>query len=181
MPQGRYVGTKQQLAARLGIRYGTSCHYFQSPGHPPNHSQGDLRYEVEAWQQWLQERRFKRAGITAFDPTEREKSIIAKNRIVAAREQFDLDVKRGNYVSRLEANRAIDTGNAIVRREMEKLMKYVMPCKVQGLSPGQVSKLGMTELNKVLRFLPGHFQAAASDNGSSKFQPAAAGGGAYDA
>lgn len=176
MPRARYVSSKQQLAARLGVRYGTLCHWFQSPGHPPNHSQGALRYEVEAWEQWLQDRQFKRVGIEPYDPSAKEKSIIEKNRIVAAREQFDLDIKQGKYVSRLQANRDVDTGNQIVRRELEKLMKHILPPRMP-LTPAEFAKVGMAELNKVLRFLPGHFQAAANANGANGEKDLAAAGG----
>jgi len=183
MPRSRYVSSKQQLAARLGIRYGTLCHYFQSPGHPPNHSQGDLRYEVEAWEQWLRDRQFKRAGITAvYDPTARERSIIEKNKIAAAREQFDLDVKRGHYISRVEVNRSVDIGNSIVKREIMKFVEHFVPTKLCGLSPGEAVKLGKIEMNRILRFLPGHFQAAAMNgNGSNGFSATAGGGGTLNA
>lgn len=170
------VPTKARLSRELGISYYTLVtKYWNRPGRPKDNSPGSARYNVQAYRDWISPMKSAHNfgtghsngnGSNGHLPyNEREQSIIEKNRIAAMAARFDLDVKMGEYVHRLQVNRDIDTANAIVKRELVKLMQHVLPPKLQGLSAAEMSKIAMDELNRVLKFLPGHFEKAASGTG----------------
>jgi hypothetical protein len=67
---GRYVATKAVLAGRLGISYYTLIHRFDKlPSHPRAHSPGSAPYDVAAWREFIQARKY--AHISKVDSTTR--------------------------------------------------------------------------------------------------------------
>lgn len=174
MPKiGQYVDTKTKLAQRLGIRYATLLEYFNIPGHPANRSFGDGRYDVSGWHDWIRERKQAKLftivdGKQLVQPNARELALIERNQIAAEAARFDLSIKQGEYVARINANRDVDTANTICIRELTKLMQHTLPIKLVGLTPGEIAKVAMEELNRVLRYMPGHFKRAADgSNGTN--------------
>jgi hypothetical protein len=172
----RYVATRSQLAQAIPLGFATLLEYFRLPGRPKDRALGAAKYDIEAWRKFVA---LTKSGhyfndlnghvpATGGNINERVQSIIEKNKIAAAAAQFDLNVKMGEFVRRLDVNRDIDTGNAIVKRELVKLVTHVLPVRLDGItSPAARAKIGMAELNKVFKLLPGHIEKAASvTNGS---------------
>ena len=173
MSKGRFVPTKANIARRCGISYYRLLQNWDRPGRPKDHSPGSARYDVLAYGNWIGS--WKSAHnfgsghngeSNGYRFNEREKALIERNKIAAESARFDLQVKMGEYVRRLDVNRDRQTANAIVRRELAKMIQSTLPPKVYGLKPAEIAKVGMEELNRVLRYLPGQFAMAASANGN---------------
>jgi hypothetical protein len=148
--------------------------YWKKEGRPKDHSPGDRRYDVEAYREWV--RAFKSAynfGSRNSDPVqkyefnEREKALIEKNQISAKRERFKLEVEMAEYVPRMVANRVIDTGNRIVRTEMEKAFANELPPRLEGLKAVEIRRVLLARLRQLTDHLPGHIQKVyGNGNGS---------------
>ncbi len=154
-----------ELAQRLGCSHWTLTRtYWPRPDRPKDHDQGSGRYDVEAYRKWIQA--FKSAhnfGSRNSDPVtyefnEREKALIEKNQISAKRERFKLEVEMAEYVPRVVANRVIDTGNRIVRTEMEKAFANELPPRLEGLKAHEIRRVLLTRLRQLTDHLPGHIQ-----------------------
>jgi hypothetical protein len=166
----------------LGISYRTLISdYWKLPGRPENHSEGSSKYDIKAYRDWIQS--FKSAhnfgkgrriaGDTnevsraeqsrsgppvTYEFNEREKALIEKNQISAKRERFKLEVEMAEYVPRVVANRVIDTGNRIVRTEMEKAFANELPPRLEGLKAHEIRRVLLTRLRQLTDHLPGHIQ-----------------------
>lgn len=155
---GRYVATKSALARRLGISYYTLVSsYWKRAGRPIDHSTGSAKYDVEAYRDWIATFRTAHniGSVQPYEWNERERGLIEKNRIAAAREKFKLEVEMGEYVPRISVNKTIDTGNAIVRREMEKAFGSELPPRLEGLKAGEIRRILMSRLVEIYQHLPG--------------------------
>jgi hypothetical protein len=174
--KGRYAPNKQILARKLCIAYRTLVtDYWKRPGRPENHSEGSSKYEVEAYRNWIRD--FKSAhnfgsqqadeGAKDLYPfNERERALIEKNQISAKREKFKLEVEMAEYVPRVVANRVIDTGNRIVRTEMEKAFANELPPRLEGLKAAEIRRVLLTRLRQLTDHLPGHIQKVYGTNGN---------------
>jgi len=93
---------------------------------------------VIAWRQ------FARANLSAHNAlvktendnglSERDKSIIEKNRLDTQIKAFELDLKMGEYIPRVTANQEVLTCNTMVVREIDRAIESELPPRLEGLS-----------------------------------------------
>jgi hypothetical protein len=139
MSESRYVATKLALAGRCGVSYPTLLKYFSKPGRPRNHSPGGARYDVEAWRQWIAEHRsahnFGKNGADRleYEPNERERALIEKNKVEAERARFKLKVEVGEFLPRYDVCRDVEAAHSAVRRELTKALIHELPPRLEGL------------------------------------------------
>lgn len=156
---GRYAPTKAVAALKLGIRYGTFLDYSKQPDFPKPRA-GAARYDLEAIKRWIEQRKsahnFGVNGSSGYKPSEREQSIIDKNRIAAEREQFRLDIDRGRYELKSVTGERIEKGFGLLVRELTKAFRHELPPQLEGLTAGEIAKLN----NKKLQHIFGQVQAA---------------------
>jgi hypothetical protein len=142
--RGRYVATKVELARRCGITHRTLCRYFNERGHPPDHSPGKARYDVEQWKGWIQGRKSAHnfgKNDNGYAPNEREKLLIEKKQIEIERERFKLDVERGKYELKSVITERILKNLGLFVRELDKSFKHELPPRLEGLSAGEIAKV----------------------------------------
>ncbi len=167
----RYASSKVELAKALGVSYRALLGWWSRPSRPADHSPGANRYDIEAYRDWIGS--FKSAhnfgtgrgaeGSELYEMSPRERAIVEKNRIAAERERFRLAVEKGEYVLRDVANRTIDVGNAIVRRELERMFASELPPRLEGLSATLIRKEMLTSLDRCLARLPKRIMHGAGD------------------
>jgi hypothetical protein len=159
--RGRYVATKVELAKRCGITHRTLCRYFNERGHPPDHSPGKARYDVEQWKGWIQGRKsahnFGNNG-NGYAPNEREKLLIEKKQIEIERERFKLDVERGKYELKSVMTEAILRNIGALFRELDKAFKHELPPRLEGASAGEIANLCGRRLDELRERLAKSFQ-----------------------
>lgn len=107
-----------------------------------------------------------RGILEKYPYNEREKALIEKNQISAKRERFKLEVEMAEYVPRVVANRVIDTGNRIVRSEMEKAFANELPPRLEGLKAVEIRRVLLTRLRQLTDHLPNHIQKVYGANGN---------------
>ena len=129
-------------------------------------------FDVEAWRQFARtqitnpnamiNRQQRGVGSNGqkYEPfiSERDKSIIEKNKIQARREVFELDVKMGEYIARDAVNQQIDTANGIVISELRKSLGLELPPRLEGLSAGEIKKKLLAKLDSIFERLPRQFE-----------------------
>jgi hypothetical protein len=162
--QRRYAKNKIELAAAVGLSYRRLLDYFRDPNHPEDHSPGKARYDIEAWSRFIASRAtaYNRGSKNGQHPiSEREQLIIERNRIAIEREKLKLGVLMREYVARNEVNRAIDTANAVVRREIDRAISVELPPRLEGLSALEIKKLLRRKFDAIFVSLPKGFASAA--------------------
>jgi hypothetical protein len=140
----RYAKNKIELAAAVGLSYRRLLDYFRDPNHPEDHSPGKARYDIEAWGSFIASRAtaYNRGSKNGQYPiSEREQLIIERNRIAIEREKFRLGLAMREYLPRDEVNCAIDTANAVVRREIDRAISVELPPRLEGLSAMEIKKV----------------------------------------
>lgn len=163
MQGSKYVSTKELLARRIGISYFRLQTNWDRPDRPKDHSSGRSRYDVAAYREWVA--KWKSAhnfgSRNADDRNElgypwnaREKALIEKNQVSAQRERFKLEVEMAEYVPRLVVNRVIDTGNRIIRNELEKAFQSELPPRLEGLSSVEIRRVLLAKLRQLTETLP---------------------------
>jgi hypothetical protein len=171
--KGQYVATKAELARRCGISHYRLHENWQQPGRPKDHSPGRSRYEVNAYRDWIQSwksaHNFGSRNASEefrYRPNEREQALIDKNKISAQRERFKLQVEMSEYVPRLIANRAIETGNRILRTELLKAFQSELPPRLEGLNVNVIRKVLLAKFHELTRHLPPTIQQQYNGNGN---------------
>jgi hypothetical protein len=164
-----------ELAKRLGCSHWTlTRRYWDMPGRPKNHDPGSGRYDVDAYRIWVQSIRSahnfgsRDADEFVYKPNEREQALIDRNKISAQRERFKLQVEMAEYIPRLEANRAIETGNRIVLNELQKAFQSELPPRLEGLTSAGIRKVLLAKLRQLAHDVPAAIKKvyANGDNGS---------------
>ena len=177
MTNGKYVATKTALARRLAISHYRLHENWDRPGRPKDHDEGKARYDVAQYREWIKSWRSGHNFGTGHNAdadakykypfNERERALIEKNQISAKRERFKLEVEMAEYVPRVVANRVIDTGNRIVRTEMEKAFANELPPRLEGLKAVEIRRVLLARLRQLTDHLPGHIQKVyGNGNGS---------------
>lgn len=169
MRRSKYAKNKSELAQRIGLTRPTLYALFKRPDHPANHGEGVNKYNVEAWAIYAaantSAHNRKGSGSNGHFPlSEREQSIIAKNRISSEREAFRLEKEKRNYYPIREVNQHIDTANAIVVRELRKAFEQELPPRQEGLSALEIKKLNAKRLDQIFASLPKHLKNAEGQN-----------------
>jgi hypothetical protein len=80
--------------------------------------------------------------------------LIEKNRVATQREKFKLEVEMGEYVRRLDAVRDVETGNAVVRREIGKALEFELPPRLELLKAPQIRSILLAKFNHIFDHLP---------------------------
>lgn len=160
MRESRYTDTKQKLAVRCGISYRRLLSNWDRPSRPKDHSQGSTRYDIVAYRNWIASWRSahnfgSRNGEFVYTPNERERALIEKNRIATQREKFRLEVEMAEYVPRVEANRQVEAGNFVVRRELHKALVIELPARLEMLKAAEIRKVTQTKYDEIVSHLPG--------------------------
>jgi hypothetical protein len=138
------VKNKIELAAAVSLSYRRLLDYFRDPNHPEDHSPGKARYDIEAWVSFIASRatahnRGSKNG--QYPISEREQLIIERNRIAIEREKFRLGLAMREYLPRDKVNCAVDTANAVVRREIDRAISVELPPRLEGLSAMEIKKV----------------------------------------
>lgn len=161
----RYAKTKSELAKVLGVSLHTVLKYSKATGRPENHAFGSARYDIEAWRQFIGQRKsahnFGRNGHSTLPPSERELSMMDKNkalaeraRILIERDQFRLAVERGEYFAKDEVLRAFDLSHSTARREIDKAIETELPPKLQGRGAIEIRKILRRWRDNLYRMIP---------------------------
>jgi hypothetical protein len=164
--QRRYAKNKIELAAAVGLSYRRLLDYFRDPNHPEDHSPGKARYDIKAWGRFIASRAtaHNRGSQNGQYPiSERAQLIIERDRIAIEREKFKLGVAKQEYLARDEVNRAIGTGNAVVRREIDRAISFELPLRLEGLSAIEIKKVLRQKFDEIFVSLPKRFANAYGD------------------
>ena len=160
MRQSRYAKNKTVLHQRLRISRPALERLFRRPDHPiqvPGKG-----WDVAEWERYRDryfavwnQRSAKHGNGNGWSPNAREQSIIERNRIVAERERFKLKVEMAEYVPRVEANRQVEAGNYVVRRELHKALVMELPARLEMLKAAEIRKVTQAKYDEILSHLPG--------------------------
>ena len=169
--ESRYTDTKQKLAARCGISYRRLLSNWDRPSRPKDHSQGSTKYDVQAYREWIGS--WKSAhnfGSRNSDDNvwprmnERERAYAERAKIAAERERFRLEIEMAEYIPRLDANRQVETGNTIVRRELRKAFEFELPPRVEMMKAAEVRRIMVQKYNEIVGHLPKLFMGSNGSN-----------------
>jgi hypothetical protein len=135
----RYARSKIELAKLIPVRYATLIAKFKDPRHPEDHSPGNERYDIEKWRRFLRETTSahnSKIGLNGSNGTsripisERDKSVIDKNKVAAERqrlaverERFELAVRMGEFLPKTIVLPAFERSHATARREIDKVIE----------------------------------------------------------
>ncbi|MBA0088782.1 MAG: hypothetical protein HRJ53_27650, partial [Acidobacteria bacterium Pan2503] len=92
--------------------------------------------------------------------SERDKSVIEKNRLDARLKAIEIDQKMGELIPREAVNREIDTANQIVVAELRKSLGLELPPRLEGLSAVEIKKKLLAKLDVIFEGLPKKFENA---------------------
>ena len=160
MRQSRYAKNKTVLHQRLRISRPALERLFRRPDHPiqvPGKG-----WDVTEWERYRDryfavwnQRSTNDSNRNGSSLNAREQSIIERNRIVAERERFKLKVEMSEYVLRVEANRQVEAGNCVVRRELHKALVMELPARLEMLRAAEIRKVTQGKYDEIVSHLPG--------------------------
>jgi hypothetical protein len=170
--QSKYAATKADLARKLGISYYTLVtKYWRREGRPKDHAPGRARYDVQAYKDWISGFKYAHnfgqghnGSNNGYHFNERERALIEEKKIRAESARFDLEVKRGEWISRIEAFRDIETSDAIVIRELKKGFEHTLPPKLDMVKASEARKILCDWFDTMRRYMPGMILQGAKNN-----------------
>jgi predicted site-specific integrase-resolvase len=137
------VGTKTELASKLGVRYATLLSWFKLPDRPSNFSRGRKRYDCDAWAAWISRRtkspRFA-GGVNGSAPSERELALTERVRTEAQRSRLRLQIELGEYLDRHTVCTQIEEAHSTTRRELAKILVHELPPRIAGLDASAIRR-----------------------------------------
>jgi len=145
---------------------------WDKPNRPQDHSQGSARYDIKAYRDWIQNWKSahnfgsRNNSYPVYKLNEREQAYADRANAAAAREKFKLEVEMAEYVPRLAANTAIETGNNIVRRELRKAMEFELPPRLEMMRASEIRKVMIAKLNDIVSHLPKLLMGTNGSNGT---------------
>jgi hypothetical protein len=175
----RYAKSYEDLARCLGIRYQTVLGYSKMPGWPQIHSNGKARYDIEKCRKFISERKSAhnfggngcngRDGADGYNLSERERSIIDKNKVAAERtqlaierERFELAVRMGEFFPKSVVLRAFERSHAMARGEIDRVIEAELPPRLDMVPALEAKKILRKAFDQLFAGIP---TAYANSNG----------------
>jgi hypothetical protein len=140
---GRFVQNKVDLAKAVEVSRLTLDRYFAMPGHPERRSDG--RHDVPAWRAFVAAHKVSpQAGPggngTTYALSEREKALIEKNKIEAARSKLKLQIETGEFLPKSDVCRDVEVVCSCVRRELTKILCHEAPPRLEMLRANELRR-----------------------------------------
>jgi hypothetical protein len=151
------VGALTQVARLIGCRYQTLLEYRKYPGFPPDRSpSGRAKFDVGAIRAFVHAAKSAHnfGGFHKPVLNEREQAYADRAKLMAEREKFKLAIDMAEYVKRDQANRQIESANAVVRRELRKALEFELPPRVEMMRAPEIRKIMVQKLKDISAHLP---------------------------
>ena len=142
---------------RVPVRYATLLEKRKLSGFPPDHSNsGNERYNIDAIRAFIHATRVAHNAGGFHKPVlnEREQAYADRAKSAAERERFKLAIDMAEYVKRDQANRQIESANAVVRRELRKALEFELPPRVEMMRAPEIRKIMVQKLKDISAHLP---------------------------
>lgn len=146
----KFAGNKTKLATALGISRTLLYEFMRLADFPPPKPDG--RWDVSACRKFIAEKRVN------IQVSEKEQLQILILKIRAEREQFELDLERGQYMATDAVNEVITRCNGLIRRHLFRLIECELPGRCEGMTAIEIKKTGVKLLRECLEGLCTEFR-----------------------